>query len=370
MTPAARLLSDRDGRITTVLACLPARLVEDEPSLAAALLAAPPGRLVVVTHERAVAAVRRLAVGRLLDLVACPDGTALTVWTQDALIAYDRPGGPLLGSAQRAGSPAPARALFDALARTGFATRDDAVPVRCGNLLTAGPVVVIGADEWRRWSEETDSASTLFARHLDAGRSPVVVGGGAGLSPGPARLVRGPDGRDWLQDSAPGIVERDSLQAIAHVDLAVTLVGPDRHGRQQAVVGDPRRAATLAGTMAPEDRCAGFDRIADELSAAGFAVTRCPLPLVAEDDPARRRRALHFLPYSNALVETTKAGPRVHMPVWENFAGVDLTAVDRDAADTFRQLGTDVVPVRGLGPLARRGGALRCALKVLERGPA
>jgi hypothetical protein len=356
MTPPRRLLSDCEGPITTVLACLPAPMVDEEPALAAALLAAPPGDLIVVTHERAVAAVRGLAAGRTVDLVACPNGTPLTVWTQDALVAFDHPGGPLVGWSRRAGPRPPALALFECLAATGMPVRNEALPVRCGNLLVAGSTVLVGADEWRRWSEETGNAGVYYGGRLDSGREPVVIGGGTGLSPGPARLVRGPDGCDWLEDSAPGVVERHSL-------------GPDRHGQQQAVVGDPRLAAELVGTLAPEDRCAGFDRIARDLAGASFAVTRCPLPLVPEEDPARRRRTWHFLPYPNALVDKTGTGTRVHMPVWESFAGIDLTTVDRCAADAFRQLGADVVPVRGLGPLARRGGALRCALKVLERGP-
>jgi hypothetical protein len=107
MMPPRRLLSDCDGHIATVLACLPAPVVDEEPTLAAALLAAPPGRLLVVTHERAVPAVSGLAAGRTVDLVVCPDETPLTVWTQDALVAFDHPAGPLIGRSRRVGPHSP-----------------------------------------------------------------------------------------------------------------------------------------------------------------------------------------------------------------------------------------------------------------------
>ena len=49
------------------------------------------------------------------------------------------------------------------------------------------------------------------------------------------------------------------------------------------------------------------------------------------------------------------------MPVYGRFGGVDLTAVDRLAADTLRTLGLAVTVVPGLGPSP--GAAAACAAR-------
>jgi hypothetical protein len=364
------LLSDCDGAILRTLTVLPATLIERDPVLARALVAAARGRITIVTHAGAAGAVGRMSGAADTEMITVPDGTPLSHWAQDALLAFDDPGGVLLAPTQPSRSRGPARMLFERLAEAGFRVRSpEGIPARGGNLLAGGDRLLIGADEWRRWIEDGRLPAAFVAAAIDAARVPLVLHGGSGLSPGPSHIFAGPDGAEWTENTAPGVVERDSLQAIAHVDLAVTLLGAGPDGRPRAVVGDPRFAASLTGVAVSDGRGAGFDRIAAALGDAGFDVSRCPLPLLPEDDPARRRRTWSFLPYTNALVERTSANTVVRMPVWERFGGLDLAAVDRAAIRCFEAAGASVVPVAGLASLARGGGGLRCALKVVERGP-
>jgi hypothetical protein len=369
--PRPVLLSDCDGAIRHVVAVLPRSIVEGDRDLAAALVAATPGRLTLVTHAAAAAAAAALTRGRQAEILAVSDAAALGPWAQDALLAYDDPGGPRLAPTAPKGSRAPARVLFERLDAAGFAARtDEGLPARGGNLLAGGDRVLVGADEWRRWTGTADAPAAFFADEIDAIRAPLVVSGGSGLSPGPSRGFTGPDGTEWTENTAPGIVERGSLQPIAHVDLAVTLLGSGPDGRPRAVVGDLRLAAGLTGIAPPPGRAEGFDRIAAALHDQGFEVARCPLPLVPVDDAARRRRTWAFLPYPNALVERCGGALTVRLPVFGTLAGHDLAAADSAAVACFEAFGATVVPLPGLGPPALRGGGPRCALKVVERGPA
>lgn len=371
-----RLVSSRRGGIDLLFLTLPAQLVDTEPALAERLIAdvAPQAALVAVTHARTASRVRSLAAGRRsLALAACPDEAPLTVWSQDTVLAYDAGAGPAIAAAALPGAPGPAGTVASALLRSGLvAVAPDPVPVRGGNLLADDAAVLVGADEWRRLAE-TDpddplASHRLFRTRIDASRPPLVLAGGSGRGPGPSRGFTGPDGAPWREEIEPGIVERASRQPIYHLDLYAALAGPDATGRPVVVIGDIRQAAALAGTDAPADRAGELDTVASWLAAAGWRVERCPLPLVAVDDPVRRRRRRIFASPLNALVEDGGPGRRrIWIPELGVLAGTDLRAVDAAAAALWRRLGYEVLAVPGLGPLMLRAGGLHCAVKILRR---
>ncbi len=365
-----RLVDAVAGPIRRIAVSLPARWIEADPPLAAALAGiVPEAHLLLVAHERTAAAAARLSAARPASVLACPDRTPLTLWCRAALLAFDD--GAIAPSSPPA-PPTPARAVFERLAAEGLAVRAaEGVPARGGNLLPVGEVLLVGADEWRRFSEAAPGggdAARLCRTLVDGTRRPVVVAGGSGRSPGPSRAFTGPDGARWHETAEPGVVERHSRQPAYHLDLHVTPTGVLRDGRPLLLVGDPALAARLSGTAAVPERAAEFDAAAEALDAAGFAVERLPLPLVAFDDPRARRRDWVFVSYGNALVESFGGGGRVHLPRFGQAGDTDLSACDEAAAGIFASLGLKVVPVHGLGPLARMAGGLHCAALVLARG--
>ncbi|HUG61651.1 MAG TPA: hypothetical protein VMP03_07390 [Methylomirabilota bacterium] len=377
MTSPHRLIPSVEGAIDTLLLCLPAALVAGDAPIAEALLTtvAPNAHRIVVTHARAARTVSEIGAGNRMTILSCPDDTPLSVWSQDALISYSGPDDITLAPSAPAATGTPARRLFQRLADAGVASiHGEGLPARAGNLLVGDDFVLVGADEWRRWAAAgpgdngDDAALAFFQTRIDAHRRPVVVGCGSGRSPGPSRRFKGPDGQRWRENREPGVVERGSLQPAYHTDLYATLAGRSEAGRSRVVVGDLTAAARSCGSAAPPDRAAEFDAVAAFLDTAGFDVTRCPLALIARDDPEHRQRHWFFASWNNALVEDAgRGGRRVFLPVYGDLGSIDLTAADECACAAWTSFGYQVVAIPGLHGLARMGGGLHCAAKVLRR---
>lgn len=111
-----------------------------------------------------------------------------------------------------------------------------------------------------------------------------------------------------------------------------------------------------------------LDSIADELGAH-FDVSR--LPFMAKSHVGSMRDP-PILTYSNVLLENYdvlleghdaggKHVSRAYMPVY------GMQEFDSYSAGVYEGIGYDVTPVRGLLDIARFGGLLRCASKIVER---
>ena len=62
---------------------------------------------------------------------------------------------------------------------------------------------------------------------------------------------------------------------IFHIDMFMTLAGPDADGREQILVGDPLMAAEILDTpLHPLALATQFDAIAEDLTKHGFSVIR------------------------------------------------------------------------------------------------
>lgn len=137
-------------------------------------------------------------------------------------------------------------------------------------------------------------------------------------------------------------------------------------GGRRAVVGDVRLAARLAPAgelsaagVKPDfsEECAErFDRVARQLEAAGFRVSRTPVvPLADCGDYGA------YITYTNAFIETFPGGGRrIYLPTF----GVE--ALDRAAVSAWQALGFEVRAIN-VGNIWRNGGSLDCLVGVIGR---
>lgn len=368
------LLSSVSGATSELLFSWPAGLLAADPSLPSVLFAAvPPDALThVVTHARQQVAVENAArdAGRdQIRLHLVPDASPLSEWPQDAGLVLDR-GGVL---PRRTGVPGRA-VLADAMLTAAGRGETPPVPVPAGgNLLVGETVVLIGDDDWRVFASGCAamglSASDGFTRWIDARRRPVPVGIDLPADAGRIRRFRGPDGRPWREASWPGLAGPATRQPLYHLDLFVALAGRAAPGEpERAIVGDPAAAAGLGAAPADPARRAAFDTVAEQLATAGFAVHRVPLPLVPDDRPSgRERRWLHPSPLNGWVEGAGSPAARVTLPTYGDDRA--LAAATEVAEDLWRSLGFAVRRTGDLRSLARRGGGLNCASRILARVP-
>lgn len=152
-----------------------------------------------------------------------------------------------------------------------------------------------------------------------------------------------------------------------HVDLVLSITGcRDSDGRPILLLADPRAGTSLEAAPVP-GWAAQLDASADRLMADGFCVRRNRVPYVTHPQwsPNPNLRA-----YNNVVVENEIRPGRTRPLVWlPHFANLepDLTAFDDANRQAWHDLGFEPVPVVGCSALARSGGAIRCASKVLRR---
>lgn len=95
-----------------------------------------------------------------------------------------------------------------------------------------------------------------------------------------------------------------------------------------------------------------FDRVAAQLAARGFAVTRVPVVVLPG--------AGSYVTYTNALFDRDAVGPIVYLPTYR------IEALDRAAAATYTALGYRVIPI-DVSTMYMRNGSLGCLVDVLAR---
>lgn len=122
----------------------------------------------------------------------------------------------------------------------------------------------------------------------------------------------------------------------------------------RVLVGDPRLGAALSPeTVAdPVDHAMQFDRVAGELAARGFEVTRIPVVVLPG--------AGSYVTYTNALFDRDAHGPVVYLPTY------GIPALDEAAADTYERLGYRVETV-DVSSIYRMNGSLGCLVNVMAR---
>jgi hypothetical protein len=179
--------------------------------------------------------------------------------------------------------------------------------------------------------------------------------------------------RDRLHTGGRDLIVPDAgqRQPVFHLDLCVTLAGPDARGTHFALVGSVQRACAL--TAQPfDDKLAlveqRLDAVAASLTGYGYRVKRLPLvPIEVAHFPEGA-----WLSYNNCLVQVwTEAGEQRRVVVMPGFAGdetPELEAADRAATEVWSELGFEVRIARGaFTRMAEFGGSLRCMTKVLRR---
>ena len=240
----------------------------------------------------------------------------------------------------------------------------------------------------------------LFADYLDAGRELLVLGTDR---PIPLREFYGTreDDTFYLDIAGDGA---GTYQPIFHIDMFVTLVGPDAGGDFQVLVGSPRMGADLLGARHPFALDDVYDTIAGQLSARGMRVHRNPLVhrpeigptftvvelrlmanqpgneallsavndligLGARERDAAQVRTWHHLTWNNCLVEDgAGVGRHVYLPTYGHFPNEDLEPVDEAMKALWEGLGFEVHLLGDFNAFAQRQGVVHCIKKYLRRG--
>ncbi|HEV2760990.1 MAG TPA: hypothetical protein VGV86_15630 [Acidimicrobiales bacterium] len=424
-TPA--LISSWQGAIETLLLAFPAYGVES-PELAAGyrsvIAAMRPGTKFVVVHNVSGRGdveewftVAGHARGNV-TYVPLPDYVSFTDWAEDAYVA-------LLDAADGASYlmepwefPRAGDALISESVQEHVTLRSGQAPLifQGGNCLVGDDFWLLGKDYFADSvalvegsfppveipaGKTSDAFVTqLFADYVDGTRELVVVGT---KRPIPLRQFYGTSeqGRFYLDIPGDGA---GTYQPIFHIDMFITLVGPDPDGAFNVLVGSPALGDELLGTRSPFSLDSVFDSIAAQLAAAGMKVHRNPLvhrPEVgrsltvaqlrdiagepgneslleavtellaagATDSTEVRVRSWHHVTWNNCLVEnSTTVGRRVYLPTFGHPPNEDLAPVDEEMKAFWERLGFSVHDLGDFNPFARRQGVVHCIKKYLGRG--
>jgi hypothetical protein len=244
-------------------------------------------------------------------------------------------------------------------------------------------------------------ATELFSSYVDAGRRLMLIGT---KKPIPLRDYVGTrTGDDFYLDIPAG--GAGTFQPIFHIDMFLTLVGPDDdEGAFRVLVGSPALGDEMLGTTSPFALAGVYDGIAGDLQRAGFSVTRNPLvhrptlgqsltfarlkelsrepdgaplvPAVAElsgagagDTTMVTVRDWHHVTWNNCLVENSRtAGRHVYLPTFGHGDDADLAPIDAATEALWDGLGFTPHLLGDFNPFARRLGVVHCIKKYVARG--
>lgn len=167
--------------------------------------------------------------------------------------------------------------------------------------------------------------------------------------------------------SVPAIGSEKMHQCGFHIDQFVSVTGLKRDGRPLLLVADP---AALQGcdARAATDLKRKLDASALSLARQGFSILRNPIPVLPAIDTNKCLPRL----YNNVFLENVTRSGQKRPFVWiPHFGDTEaLQGFDGENRQIWEKLGFHVVGVTGWSHLASRNGALRCATKVINRGPA
>ena len=148
----------------------------------------------------------------------------------------------------------------------------------------------------------------------------------------------------FLGDEPGDVPEHHIMMYMMPLDDHAVLVGDVRLGKALApdAVADPAIA----------QHAARFDRVAEELTARGFAVTRIPVVVLPG--------AGSYVTYTNAVFDRDDHGKVVYLPTYR------MPALDAYATALYAQLGYRVVPI-DVSTMYTLNGSLGCLVNVLAR---
>ena len=424
-TPA--LISSWEGTIETLLLAFPAYGV-GSPELAAGyrsvIAAMRPGTKFVVVHnasgrpdvERWFTAAGHAAGN--VTYVPLPDYVSFTDWAEDAYVALLDAADGTSYLMEPWAFPRAGDALISESVQEHVTLRSGQAPLifQGGNCLIGDDFWLLGKDyfadsvalvegsfppvEIPAGTKSDAFVAQLFADYVDATRQLVVVGTNR---PIPLRQFYGTseEGRFYLDIPGDGA---GTYQPIFHIDMFITLVGPDTEGAFNVLVGSPALGDELLGTRSPFSLDGVFDSIAAQLLTAGMKVHRNPLvhrpefgrsltvrelsdiagepgneslleavtellAAGATDATSVRVRTWHHVTWNNCLVEnSTAVGRRVYLPTFGHPPNEDLTPVDEEMKAFWERLGFSVHMLGDFNPFARRQGVVHCIKKYLGRG--
>lgn len=239
----------------------------------------------------------------------------------------------------------------------------------------------------------------LFHDYLDEQRELLIIGTD---KPIPIAAMRGTaeDGAYFIDLPSGGA---GTFQPIFHIDMFLTPFSPDANGQLQFLVGDPNLADQILGTRSPFALADVYDKIAANLTAAGFAVTRNPLVHRAvtgrsftvtqlsdmaakpgNEDLASALKELrvagatandqvtvrewHHITWNNCLVEASEAeGNHVYLPTFGHGANIDLQTIDAHMQQLWQGFGFTPHMLGDFNSFAERQGVVHCIKKYLSR---
>lgn len=423
-TPA--LVSSWRGAIETVLFAFPAYGVFNSDLAAAyrsVITALRPGTAFVVVHHRSTRVEIEgwfQAAGHpeaKVTYVPLPDYVSFTDWAEDAYVS-------VLDAADDAAYlmepwefPRAGDALISEAVQEHVALTSAQAPLifQGGNCLIGDRFWLLGKDyfadsvalvegdfppvEIPPGTTSDAFVTRLFTDYVDAGRELVVVGTSR---PIPLREFYGTrEGTDFYVDVAGDGV--GTYQPIFHIDMFITIVGPDATGALTVLVGSPALGDEILGTRSPFALDDVYDTIADQLAARGVKVERNPL--VHRPTPGRtftvaelrdlagqpgaeslleavnelvaagaiettlvRVRTWHHVTWNNCLVENGAVGRHVYMPTFGHGRNDDLEPVDEAMTALWEGKGFTVHLLGDFNGFALRQGVVHCIKKYLRRG--
>lgn len=167
--------------------------------------------------------------------------------------------------------------------------------------------------------------------------------------------------------SAPAMAGGKMHQCGFHVDQFVSVTGLRRDGHPLLLVAEPV-AFDGCDARAATDLKRKLDASALSLARQGFAILRNPIPVLPAIDT---KKCLPRL-YNNVFLENVTRSSQKRPFVWiPHFGDTEALGIfDRENRQMWESLGFNAVGIAGWSHLASRNGALRCATKVINRGPA
>lgn len=151
-----------------------------------------------------------------------------------------------------------------------------------------------------------------------------------------------------------------------HVDQFVSVTGLRSGGRPLLLVADPVAHGGCNARAATELK-RKLDASALSLARQGFAIERNPIPLSPAIDTNKCLPRL----YNNVILENVIRSGQKRPFVWIPHFGDTESLEEFDAMnrEIWDRIGFQTIGVAGWSHLSSRNGALRCATKIINRGP-
>lgn len=384
--PAARLLADTEGRPLRVAIAVNSarRAALRSTEFVNNVVSGLPEDTSILLLVNDADAFEIVAAGwpQRLDVVELPNDNSMTIWPQDPFLVLEGWDGTRLLTSktfERAGDRLMATEIAK---RTGYRLEASELDFEGGNIVSDDEHILIGANTIRFNAIELGLAEAEVAgRFQDELGRPVLVVGPVPQPVAHIDMMLTPlgDGRIALADAEEGArIAALALEAepetvaeferycekyfFGHpaIDAVMgkdgqTFAAPEVRGRTGDMI-------ELSRTIAPV-----LDGIAESLESYGYKVERIPFlfggPEINEpgDPEAVRHADYPMLTYNNVLIERSGDSPVVYLPRY------GWAAMDDAATAAWEHIGFTTRPIEGLTISAMYGGALRCAVKVLER---